>query len=174
MKKRIPIGFEDLKEIIDKNLYYVDKTGMIADRSGTIATRFENTSLSSQCQSIFTGLNNLEIYSVMNPWYADCFGFTEKEVKEMLSCYGLESKFPELQQWYDGYRFGDAEIYNPWSILNYVKMGVKDQNIFPKPYWSNTSSNSIIRELVEHADMATRQEIELLIAGGTSCILPDI
>ena len=118
-------------------------------------------------ESIFTGLNNLEIYSVMNPWYADYFGFTEKEVKEMLSCYGLESKFPELQQWYDGYRFGDAEIYNPWSILNYVKMAVKDQNIFPKPYWSNTSSNSIIRELVEHADMATRQEIELLIAGGT-------
>ena len=118
-------------------------------------------------ESIFTGLNNLEINSVMGPGYGDAFGFTEAEIHEMLSYYELERKFPELKDWYDGYLFGKKEIYNPWSIINYVKTAVADPDFFPKPYWSNTSSNSIINELVEEADEETRDEIEQLIAGET-------
>lgn len=118
-------------------------------------------------ESIFTGLNNLEIYSILNPWYADSFGFTEKEVMEALSFYGLEDKFAEVRDWYDGYRFGETDIYNPWSILNYVKVSLANRDAIPRPYWSNTSSNSIVKELVENADSEVRQEIEKLIAGGT-------
>lgn len=118
-------------------------------------------------ESIFTGLNNLEIYSVTRPEYADMFGFTADEVKEMLVYYGLEDKYEEIKEWYDGYLFGNKEIYNPWSIINYVKVALTDRDAFPRPYWSNTSSNAIIKELIEGADMATRQEIESMIEGGT-------
>ncbi len=107
-------------------------------------------------ESIFTGLNNLEIYSILNPWYADSFGFTEKEVMEVLSFYGLEDKFAEVKNWYDGYRFGETDIYNPWSILNYVKVSLANRDAIPRPYWSNTSSNSIVKELVENADSEVR------------------
>ena len=118
-------------------------------------------------ESIFTGLNNLRIYSVMETRYAECFGFTVSEVKKMLSYYELEDKYDEVKSWYDGYRFGAWEIYNPWSIMNYVDRARTERNAFPRPYWSNTSSNSIIRELVEQADEETRVELEQLIAGET-------
>lgn len=118
-------------------------------------------------ESIFTGLNNLDIYSIRSPFYSDYFGFTQEEVSEMLNYYKLNGKSDEVKKWYDGYIFGENEIYNPWSIINYVKTACADYNIFPKPYWSNTSSNSIIRELVEGADLATRKEIEQLIASET-------
>ncbi len=90
-------------------------------------------------ESIFTGLNNLEIHSVLSSGYSDCFGFTEEEVKEMLAYYGLSDKYEELRFWYDGYRFGAQEIYNPWSIINYVKAAERNLDEFPRPYWSNTS-----------------------------------
>ncbi len=118
-------------------------------------------------ESIFTGLNNLEVHSVLSPYYSGSFGFTEEEVGRLLEYYGLTSKYPELRSWYDGYRFGDMEIYNPWSILNYVKAAAADPGAFPRPYWSNTSSNSIIRELVEEADGETHRELETLMNGGT-------
>lgn len=118
-------------------------------------------------ESIFTGLNNLEIHSILSSSFGRCFGFTEKEVEEILSCYGLMEKYEEVQSWYDGYRFGDQEIYNPWSILNYVKELEQKFDTFPKAYWSNTSSNSIIRELIEEADEAAREEIEVLMDKGT-------
>lgn len=118
-------------------------------------------------ESIFTGLNNLKVYSILGSLYADCFGFTEDEVRSLLSSSGLERNFAEIKKWYDGYKFGDIEIYNPWSILNYVDTAMENNHAVPQPYWSNTSSNSIIRELVEEADFGMRQEIEALIAGGT-------
>lgn len=118
-------------------------------------------------ESIFTGLNNLEIISVLNPEYAEYFGFTGKEVRQAFSCFGLETNLREAQEWYDGYVFGKTEVYNPWSIINYMKAVTLDGNAYPKPYWSNTSSNRIVRELVERADIAVRGEIEGLIAGGT-------
>ena len=116
-------------------------------------------------ESIFTGLNNLDIFSITSPDFADSFGFTEKEVREMTDYYGLEGKMPEIKEWYDGYSFGDEEIYNPWSIINYVKTAVRKYDAFPKPYWSNTSSNSIVRKLIQEADPATREEIEELLDG---------
>ena len=118
-------------------------------------------------ESIFTGLNNLEIHSLLSPYYCSSFGFTEHEVKTLLSYYEMPEKYRQLQDWYDGYRFGNMEIYNPWSILNYVHTVQADRNAFPKSYWSNTSSNSIVRELIEEADGETRDELETLMNGGT-------
>jgi len=116
-------------------------------------------------ESIFTGLNNLDINSVLEPAFSDSFGFTEEEVQEMLRYYDLTDNFPEVKAWYDGYLFGKKEIYNPWSIVRYVKTAALDPEFMPMPYWSNTSSNSIIRDLVENADQEARGEIEQLIAG---------
>lgn len=118
-------------------------------------------------ESIFTGLNNLKAVSVLTRDYAEYFGFTEEEVKEMLKVYEIEQKMEEARRWYDGYRFGDMEVYNPWSIINYVETAVSDIHAFPRPYWSNTSSNSIIRELVETADPVMKLDVERLADGGT-------
>ena len=116
-------------------------------------------------ESIFTGLNNLKIDSIRNDQFSESFGFTETEVKELMHYYGVETQFDEVKEWYDGYRFGKKEIYNPWSILNYIYERVNDSMDYPMPYWSNTSSNSIVRELVCRADKKTRDEIEQLLAG---------
>lgn len=118
-------------------------------------------------ESIFTGLNNLEIISILNVDYAEYFGFTQEEVVKLLEDYGLTHKLDEAKEWYNGYIFGNTQVYNPWSMINYVKTLQSQSNAFPKPYWSNTSSNSIIRELIEAADEETKREIEDLIAGGT-------
>lgn len=118
-------------------------------------------------ESIFTGLNNLEIISILTMDYAEYFGFTETEVQQMLENYGCEQKISKMKEWYNGYLFGRIEIYNPWSVINYVKSVIADNDAFLRPYWSNTSSNSIIRELIEKADTGVKKEIENLIAGGT-------
>ena len=118
-------------------------------------------------ESIFTGLNNLKVISITSQTYAEHFGFTPAEVEQMLRDYGLEENLETVKKWYDGYQFGDAEVYNPWSVINYVDSCYKDKHAFAKPYWSNTSSNSIVRNLVEHADISAKQEIEALIEGGT-------
>ena len=88
-------------------------------------------------------------------------------MESLLCDYGIEGKSEEVKQWYDGYLFGNTEVYNPWSVINYVKAVSADQGAFPKPYWANTSSNSIVRELVERADGSVKQEMEELIAGGS-------
>ena len=118
-------------------------------------------------ESIFTGLNNLDVVSVLSEDYAEYFGFTQNEVDSLLKAYGITDKRDEIKAWYDGYLFGKTEVYNPWSIINYVKDITHKNTEFPKPYWSNTSSNSIIRELIDTADNITKQELENLIAGGT-------
>ncbi len=118
-------------------------------------------------ESIFTGLNHLKIISILDQRYSEHFGFTEAEVRQIMAYYGVESRFPVMKEWYDGYTFGNTEVYNPWSIINYVETAVSDINAFPKPYWSNTSSNSIVRELIETADPIVRQDVERLANGGT-------
>ena len=118
-------------------------------------------------ESIFTGLNNLEVDSVLHTRYADSFGFTEEEVQAMLAYYDLSAELPEVKQWYDGYLFNAIEIYNPWSILKYVNDRKDKVTEFALPYWSNTSSNSIIREMVGEADEEAREDLETLINGGT-------
>lgn len=116
-------------------------------------------------ESIFTGLNNLKIISITNPVYAEHFGFTEKEVTDMLKFYDRKSCIDTVKKWYDGYLFGDTEVYNPWSVVNYVEQAWADAKAFPQPFWSNTSSNSIVRTLVERADIRVKQELESLIQG---------
>ncbi|HJA43944.1 MAG TPA: ATP-binding protein [Candidatus Dorea stercoravium] len=118
-------------------------------------------------ESIFTGLNNLEINSITTALYGENFGFTQPEVEALLSFYGLEENLDTVQQWYDGYKFGNAEVYNPWSVISYVKSCCGDRQALPRPYWYNTSSNSIVRSLVERADLSVKQEIEALIEGKT-------
>ncbi len=116
-------------------------------------------------ESIFTGLNNLEIISILNKYYDEYFGFKPEEAKKILVDYNLEDKESTVKQWYDGYIFGDAEVYNPWSVIKYVKDLYIDRNEFPRSYWANTSSNSIVKSLIERADDDTKSEIEELIAG---------
>ena len=118
-------------------------------------------------ESIFTGLNNLKVDSVLRTEYGDSFGFTESEVEEMLAYYNLQEELPEVKRWYDGYLFNDIEIYNPWSIINYVYDRDRKITQFALPYWSNTSSNSIIREMVGEADADAKRDLETLINGGS-------
>ena len=118
-------------------------------------------------ESIFTGLNNLKIMSITDDSYSEYFGFTQQEVDQMLDFYGLSENTETVRQWYDGYCFGNTEVYNPWSVINYVSSCRKNRNALPKPYWSNTSSNSIVRSLIEHADISVKKEIEGLIEGKT-------
>ena len=118
-------------------------------------------------ESIFTGLNNLETDSVLHTRYGDAFGFTQEEVEELLAYYGLSEQLEEVKKWYDGYLFNDFEIYNPWSILKYVNDRKDHVTEFALPYWSNTSSNSIVREMVGEADEIAKADLETLMAGGT-------
>ena len=118
-------------------------------------------------ESIFTGLNNLKIVSVLDESYAEYFGFTQNEVDSFLEDYGITQRKDELKSWYDGYLFGNTEVYNPWSVINYIYDISHKNTEFPKPYWSNTSSNSIVHELIENADDNTKKELEGLVAGGT-------
>ena len=118
-------------------------------------------------ESIFTGLNNLKVDSVLHTEYGDSFGFTGSEVEEMLAYYDLRAELPEVKRWYDGYLFNDIEIYNPWSIINYAYDRSHKITKFALPYWSNSSSNSIIREMVGEADEIAKEDLETLINGGT-------
>ena len=118
-------------------------------------------------ESIFTGLNHLEINSIRDENFAEGFGFTEKETETMLRDYGMEDRIPEAKDWYNGYIFGKEEIYNPWSVINYVNSIVNKGRQFPEPYWSNTSSNQIIKDMVWQADEDMKIELNKLIEGGT-------
>lgn len=118
-------------------------------------------------ESIFTGLNNLEIVSILNHNFSEHFGFTQNEVAALLDYYGIGDKLDDVTKWYNGYVFGKTQVYNPWSIINYTKALHIEPTAFPKPYWANTSSNSIVRELIENADDATKSDIENLISGGS-------
>lgn len=118
-------------------------------------------------ESIFTGLNNLSVHSVLERDFAEYFGFTQPEVTQFLECYGLSDHEDEVRQWYDGYLFGDTNVYNPWSVINYIRVARSNPQAFPRPYWANTSSNSIVRELVERANDAAREDLEQLLRGGT-------
>ena len=118
-------------------------------------------------ESIFTGLNHLRIVSVLDQQYSEHFGFTEAEVMQMMTYYAVESRFPTMKEWYDGYTFGGTEVYNPWSVINFMYDLFANINAFPRPYWVNTSSNDIIKEMIAGADRETKGQIETLLNGGT-------
>ena len=111
-------------------------------------------------ESIFSGMNNLKTYSILDDGYSSYFGFTEKEVKDMLRYYGKDDKYNELSEWYDGYRFGDTEIFNPWSVINYIS-----DNCFPKAFWHSTGSNDIIGEIVKTATPEITEDLYKLLCG---------
>lgn len=118
-------------------------------------------------ESIFTGLNNLKINSIKTVDCSEYFGFTESEVKELVSYYDVREKFGEIKKWYDGYLFGKTEIYNPWSVLNYISTAIKNPEAPADQYWSNTSSNDIIHELILKGDRNTKNDVETLVTGGS-------
>ncbi len=111
-------------------------------------------------ESIFSGLNNLDVCSVLSDSYADAFGFTQEEAARLMEECGVGSKLPELKKWYDGYLFGQVEIYNPWSVINFIKNGCKF-----RPYWLNTSGNGILKDLLERVDERRKRELEGLMQG---------
>ncbi len=118
-------------------------------------------------ESIFTGLNNFNVMSITDNFCDEHFGFSDKEVKDMLEYYGFGEKYDLVKEWYDGYRFGDKDIYCPWDVINYVKILCSDSNAYPKAFWLNTSGNDIIRKFIQVAGPGTRREIERLIDGDT-------
>lgn len=118
-------------------------------------------------ESIFTGLNNLNVISILSNQYDEYFGFSQQEVDNLLLYYRCSAKTALVKEWYDGYLFGKSNVYNPWSVINYLAEATAGDQTFPKPYWSNTSSNSIVKDLVEHAGLEIRAEIEQLIEGLT-------
>lgn len=111
-------------------------------------------------ESIFSGMNNLKTYSILDDGYSSYFGFTEKEVKVMLRYYGKDDKYNELSEWYDGYRFGNTEIFNPWSVINYIS-----DNCFPKAFWQSTGSNEIIGEIIKTATPEITEDLYKLLCG---------
>jgi hypothetical protein len=118
-------------------------------------------------ESIFTGLNNLAMISITSNQYSEYFGFTQDETDKMLEYYGLTSKREETARWYDGYMFGNTEVYNPWSVTNRIKELMSNLDSFPVPYWVNSSGNAIVRSLIDKVDSESKKELEILMAGGT-------
>ncbi len=118
-------------------------------------------------ESIFTGLNNLKIISILDERYDEYFGFTCDEIKKICKDYSMENKYETIKEWYNGYIFGYANVYNPWSVVQYIDDLKENINKYPKSYWANTSSNSIVKSLIDRADDETKKEIELLIEGKT-------
>ncbi|MCI8796062.1 MAG: AAA family ATPase [Dorea sp.] len=117
-------------------------------------------------ESIFTGLNNLKVLSITDERYDECFGFTDTEVREMLKYYETEGHYEEIKSWYDGYQFGEVEVYCPWDVLNHCDKIKDHANVFPENYWINTSSNDAVKKFIQMSDnLTTKREIEKLLAG---------
>ena len=119
-------------------------------------------------ESIFTGLNNLKVLSVADVQFDEYFGFTDRDVKNILEYYELSEHYDEIKMWYDGYRFGNVEVYCPWDVINYCDELRINNMAQPQNYWSNTSSNEAVKRFIQETDKGTvRKEIEKLIAGET-------
>ncbi len=118
-------------------------------------------------ESIFTGLNNLNVMTVSDPYFCSSFGFTEQEVLKLLQYYGVEEFLDTIRSWYDGYQFGDTSVYCPWDVIKYVQILLRDREAEPENYWANTSGNDLVRRLLGKSDQTARDEIERLINGET-------
>ena len=116
-------------------------------------------------ESIFTGINNFKVLSILDARFDEQFGFSDDEVKNLLADYGLASHFEEAKEWYDGYHFGNVDVYCPWDVINYVDNLVANPTARPQTYWINSSGNSLVRRLINIADSTTKDEVERLIAG---------
>lgn len=118
-------------------------------------------------ESIFTGLNHLNMISVLDRRYSEHFGFTNDNVIQMMTDYGCQNRFQDMKEWYDGYTFGDTDVYNPWSVIKFMYDLSADIHAYSRPYWTNTSSNSIIKEMIYRADRKAKDDIENLLNGQT-------
>ena len=119
-------------------------------------------------ESVFTGLNNPKVFSVTSVRFDEYFGFTDREVREMLGYYGLDNRYDSVRDWYDGYRFGNVDVYCPWDVINFCDDLTDEPDMEPRDYWSNTSGNDIVRYFMEKVDTGlTRGELEALVAGET-------
>jgi hypothetical protein len=116
-------------------------------------------------ESIFTGLNNLHVHTITDNSYEEYFGFTDEEVKKLLEYYGLSEHYATVKEWYDGYRFGNLDVYCPWDVINYCYDARVTPNLYPKNYWANTSGNGLVRRFIDKATSHTKQELEQLVAG---------
>lgn len=118
-------------------------------------------------ESIFTGINNLKVDTITDKRYDEYFGFTEDDVQTLLDDYGMEYAREDMRAWYDGYHFGNADVYCPWDVVNHCDKLLDNPKARPKPYWNNTSSNALVKQFIDMADATTRSEIEQLVAGKT-------
>ncbi len=153
--------------------YYNEMVGLIRNMFSNALKTNENLyfAVLTGClriskESIFTGLNNLNVMTVSDPYYCDSFGFTETEVQELLNYYGLERFQDTIRDWYDGYQFGNTSVYCPWDVIKYIQILLRNQDAEPENYWANTSGNDLVHRLLQKADQTTRDEIETLINGG--------
>ena len=173
--KKVVILIDEYDVPLDKafqNGYYKEMVSLIRGLFGQAlkTNEFLQFAVLTGClriskESIFTGLNNFKVMSITDSRFDEQFGFTDSEVKKLLSDYGMDSHFDEIKEWYDGYHFGKADVYCPWDVINHVDHLRDDSDAKPQTYWINSSGNSLVRRLINRADSSTKDEIERLIAG---------
>lgn len=174
-QKKVIILIDEYDVPLDKayqNGYYKEMVSLIRSLFGDAlkTNEFLQFAVLTGClrvskESIFTGLNNFKILSVTDVRFDEQFGFTETEVKKLLEDYHLESHLPEIKEWYDGYHFGDADIYCPWDVINHVDLLCENPGELPQCYWINSSGNALVKRFISMANKTTRDEIERLISG---------
>jgi hypothetical protein len=158
-------GYYDEMVLLIRNLF-----GNVLKTNSSLAFAVLTGCLRIAKESIFTGLNNFKVYSITNAEFDETFGFTDDEVKEMLHYYELDDRYDEVKEWYDGYRFGNVDVYCPWDVVNYCSDHLRNPNARPENYWMNTSGNSVINHFIDSVnepDMLTKTELEWLANGKT-------
>ena len=173
--KKVVILIDEYDVPLDKafqNGYYREMVSLIRGLFGQAlkTNEFLQFAVLTGClrvskESIFTGLNNFKVLSIADARFDEQFGFTDEEVKKLLEDYQLSGHFAEAKEWYDGYHFGNADVYCPWDVVNYVDHLRADPNVRPQAYWINSSGNGLVRRFIHRADETTKDEIERLIAG---------
>ena len=173
--KKVVILIDEYDVPLDKafqNGYYKEMVSLIRGLFGQAlkTNEFLQFAVLTGClriskESIFTGLNNFKVMSITDSRFDEQFGFTDEEVRKLLSDYGMDSHFDEVKEWYDGYHFGRADVYCPWDVINHADHLRDDGDAKPQTYWINSSGNSLVRRLINRADSSTKDEIERLIAG---------
>lgn len=173
--KKVVILIDEYDVPLDKafqNGYYNEMVSLIRGLFGQAlkTNEFLQFAVLTGClriskESIFTGLNNFKVMSITDSRFDEQFGFTDEEVRKLLSDYGMDSHFDEVKEWYDGYHFGRADVYCPWDVINHADLLRDDSDAKPQTYWINSSGNSLVRRLINRADSSTKDEIERLIAG---------
>lgn len=173
--KKVVILIDEYDVPLDKafqNGYYNEMVSLIRGLFGQAlkTNEFLQFAMLTGClriskESIFTGLNNFKVMSITDSRFDEQFGFTDEEVRKLLSDYGMDSHFDEVKEWYDGYHFGKADVYCPWDVINHADHLRDDSDAKPQTYWINSSGNSLVRRLINRADSSTKDEIERLIAG---------